>query len=82
MLQKFLKRSWVRGRGGLISFSIAIAMDCASLVPITIGSFLSPSDSLKINAYAPFSVWLESVYRSVTLRPLSAERQICWIRRR
>ena len=61
MLQKFLKRSWVRGRGGLISFSIAIAMDCASLVPITIGSFLSPSDSLKINAYAPFSVWLYEI---------------------
>ena len=61
MLQKFLKRSWVRGRGGLISFSIAIAMDCASFVPITMGSFLSPSDSLTIKAYAPCYVWLYEI---------------------
>ena len=42
------------GLGGFISFSIAIAIDWASLVPITMGSFLSPSISLKISAYAPF----------------------------
>ena len=50
LTQKFLNKSWVNGLGGLISFSIAIAIDCASLVPITMGNFLSPSISLKINA--------------------------------
>jgi len=40
---KFLKRSCVSGRGGLISFSKAIAMDCASKAPITMGNFRSPS---------------------------------------
>ena len=57
----FLNRSWVRGRGGSMFFSNAIAIDCASKPPITIGSFLSPSFSSRISAYAPFCDWLYDI---------------------
>src|SRR5690606_19357999 len=58
---KFLKRSWVNGLGGFISFSRAMAMDCASKAPITMGSLRSPSTSFKMRAYAPFCVWLYDI---------------------
>ena len=48
LTQKFLNKSWVNGLGGLISFSIAIAIDCASLVPITMGIFFRLQFHLKL----------------------------------
>ena len=43
----------MRGLEVLIFFSSAIAIDCASKPPITIGNFLLPLTSSKINAKAP-----------------------------
>ena len=54
LFEKVLKRSCVSGLGGSIFLSSAIAIDCASNPPITIGNFLSPYNSSKIRAYAPF----------------------------
>ena len=50
LVAKLLNKSCVSGLGGFISFSKAIAIDCASKAPITIGSFRSPSTSFKIKA--------------------------------
>ena len=45
-----LNKSCVNGLGGLISFSKAIAIDCASKAPMIIGKVRSPSASLKTKA--------------------------------
>ena len=50
LFNTFLNKSWVRGLGGVISFSIPIAMDWASNPPMTIGNFLFPIISLNIKA--------------------------------
>ena len=48
--ENVLNKSCVKGLGGLISFSKAIAIDCASKAPIIIGKVLLPSISLNTNA--------------------------------
>ena len=45
--ENVLNKSWVNGRGGRISFSRAMAIDCASKAPITIGNFFHHLPHLK-----------------------------------